>query len=73
MRRVVADVIVIDGDVDDLMDGLLNINYETYMGVPVAVPDETEQKAIADQYYDGEMPWAILPEEEYPSGEPLRF
>ena len=30
------------------MDGLLNINYETYMGVPVAVPDETEQKAIAD-------------------------
>ena len=32
-----------------------------------------EQKAIADQYYDGEMPWAILSEEEYSSGEPLRF
>ena len=31
------------------------------------------QQAIAEQYYDGEMPWAILPEEEYPSGEPLRF
>lgn len=31
------------------------------------------QKALADQYYDGEMPWAILDSEEYPSGEPLFF
>ena len=32
-----------------------------------------EQHAIADQYFDGEMPWAIPDSEEYPSGEPLRF
>lgn len=32
-----------------------------------------EQHAIADQYFDGEMPWAITDSEGYPSGEPLRF